>query len=58
MRYFIKAMQIMTIVSAWSAQALEDGRVTADEAYDLLKQVLGVLEIPMSFKVIDVDDDD
>jgi len=50
---FFKALQLMGIVSEWSAKALEDGKVTLPEATDLAEKVCGVLGIPLELDVSD-----
>jgi len=50
-KYFIKAMQVMSIVSAWSVQAMTDGKVTGKEAYDLISQLAPVLGIKLEWDV-------
>jgi hypothetical protein len=55
MKQFFRAMQVMSIVTTWSAAALADGRITAAEAFDLLQQLAGALGIPLSFKIGDLD---
>ena len=45
MGYFLKALQVMAIVSEWSVTALQDGKITVIEAGDLVQKlglVLGV----------------
>lgn len=51
MHYFFKALQIMGIAADWSAKALEDGKVTIDEAIDLAKRVCDVLDIPLEIEL-------
>jgi len=51
MNYFFKALQIMGIVTSWSSKALEDGKVTLDEAADLAKKIADVLGIPTDIKL-------
>ena len=35
------------VISAWAKKALEDGKITADEGFDLLKQLAGLLGVPL-----------
>lgn len=51
MGYFMKAIQIMTIASAWSAKALEDGKVTLREAADLAEKIAQVLGIDVDLDI-------
>jgi len=39
MRYFMKALQIMGLVSTWSVTALEDGKVTVSEGTALIEGI-------------------
>jgi len=51
MGYFMKAIQIMAIASAWSAKALEDGKVTLREAADLAEKIAQVLGIDVDLDI-------
>lgn len=51
MKYFFTALQVMGIVSNWSAAAMADGRITADEAGALVKQLAAALGLPLGFDV-------
>lgn len=53
-KYFLKAFQVMGIVSNWAAAAMVDGKVTATEGLGLLQQLSGVLGLRMEW---DIDDD-
>jgi len=55
MKYFFKALQIMGFVSTWSVAALEDGKVSAKEATELVEGVCAILEVPAEIKVADND---
>lgn len=46
MNYFFKALRIMGIVTDWSSKALEDRKVTLEEAADLAQRIADVLGIP------------
>lgn len=41
---------VMTI-SAWAKKALEDGRITAAEAFDLIQQLADQLGVPLALDV-------
>ena len=47
MKYFLKAMQIMAVVSQWCEQALMDGVVTIDELVTLGKGVCDILGVEL-----------
>jgi len=49
--YIFKALAIMGVIAAWSDKALADGKVTAEEAVELLIQMAGTLGLPLSFSV-------
>ena len=49
---FFKAFQVMSIISTWSVEALEDGKVTLKEATELATSICEILGIPLE---IDVD---
>lgn len=51
MNYFFKALRIMGIVTEWSTKALEDGKITLDEAADLAGRIADVLGISTEFKL-------
>lgn len=51
MFYFLKALRVFAIVSLWSEKALEDGKVTAQEAADLGIQIAGALDLPTEIDV-------
>lgn len=46
-----KIFMVFGIVSTWAAKALEDGKITLDEAADLGEQLGAALGIPTSIKV-------
>lgn len=46
-----KVFIVFGIVSAWTAKALEDGKITLDEAADLGEQLGGALGIPTSVDI-------
>ncbi len=46
MGYFLKALQIMGVVSGWSVKALEDGRVTMKEGIELVQEICKILGVP------------
>ncbi|GAH34754.1 unnamed protein product, partial [marine sediment metagenome] len=39
------------VISTWAKKALEDGKITADEGFDLLKQLAGLLGVPLILDV-------
>ena len=45
MRYFMKALQIMGLVSTWSVTALEDGKVTVSEGTALIEGICKILDV-------------
>lgn len=47
MRNFLKALQIMGLISSWSVTALEDGKVTAKEALELIEGACSILGVPL-----------
>ena len=49
--YFIKALQIMGIVSGWSVKALEDGKITMAEGYKLLFELCEALGVDTEIEV-------
>ena len=51
MTYFMNALQIMAIVSAWSVQSLSDGKITLKEAADLAEKIARVLGVNIELDV-------
>jgi len=51
MTYFMNALQIMAIVSAWSVHSLSDGKVTLKEAADLAEKIARVLGVNIELDV-------
>lgn len=51
MKYFLKAFQVMGIVSNWAAGAMVDGKVTASEGLALLQMLSGVLGLKMEWDI-------
>ncbi|MBA7666797.1 hypothetical protein ES703_74879 [subsurface metagenome] len=45
--------QFFGVISSWASKALEDGKVTALEGFELLVSLATVLGIPLDFKVDD-----
>jgi hypothetical protein len=39
------------VMSSWAKKALEDGKITAEEGFDLLKQLAGLLGVPLILDV-------
>jgi len=52
--YLFKALAIMGILAAWSDKALADGKVTAEEAFDLIVKLAGSLGLPIEFALPDL----
>ena len=48
---FFKALKIMGIITEWSMTALQDGKVTMDEAMELVNSVCEVLGIKLEVDV-------
>lgn len=46
-----KIIKIISRVSAWLDKALEDGKITLEEAFDLIAQIGDVLELPLDFDI-------
>jgi hypothetical protein len=46
-----KIFMVFGLVSAWAAKALEDGKITLDEAADLGEQLGRALGIPTSIEI-------
>ena len=46
MLHFLKALKVMGVVAEWSGRALEDGKVSAEEAMELGISLAGVLGLP------------
>lgn len=51
MNYFFKVLRIMGIVTEWASKALQDGKVTLNEAVDLAQRIAEVLGIPTDIKL-------
>lgn len=51
MKYFLKAFQVMGIVSNWAAAAMMDGKVTASEGLQLLQALSGTLGLRMEWDI-------
>jgi len=47
MKYFMKALQIMGLVSTWSVTALEDEKVTLTEATELVQGICDILGVAL-----------
>lgn len=54
--YFFKALAIMGIIAAWSDKALADGKITAEEAFELLVKLADSLGLPLSFSLPELTD--
>lgn len=48
---FLKIFTVFGILSAWATQALADGKVTLEEALDLIQQLAAALSLPLDFDV-------
>jgi len=54
MSYFLKVFKIMSIISDWSATALEDGKVTVYELTDLGVDLCKVLGVKTEFEISEI----
>lgn len=41
----------VTVIGAWAAKALEDGKITADEGLELIEKLAGLLGVPLELNV-------
>ena len=48
---WLKIIRVFLIVFAWAKTALKDGRITIQEALDLILKLAALLGIPTSFDV-------
>ncbi|MBA7524715.1 hypothetical protein ES705_16857 [subsurface metagenome] len=48
-----KIFAIFSIVSAWSQAALADGKITLEEALDLVQQLAAALGVPTEYNFKD-----
>lgn len=48
-----KIFAIFSIVSAWSQAALADGKITLEEALDLVQQLAAALGVPTEYNFND-----
>ena len=46
---FLMIFSFFGIISAWASKALEDGKITADEAFELVVSLAGVLGVVLEF---------
>ncbi|MBA7670746.1 hypothetical protein ES703_78893 [subsurface metagenome] len=46
-----KIFTIFNIISAWSQAALADGKITLEEALDLVTQLAAALGLPLEYDV-------
>lgn len=53
MRNFLKALQIMSLISTWSVTALEDGKVTMKEGTELIEGACSILGVPLELDLTD-----
>ncbi len=51
MNYLFKVIRIMGIVTDWTSKALEDGKITIQEAVDLAVRIAEVLNIPTDIQL-------
>lgn len=51
MKYFFTALRIMGIVTAWSSKAMQDGKITIEEAAELAVGIADVLGIPTDIQL-------
>jgi len=49
-----KVFTIFSIISSWSQATLTDGKITLDEALDLISQLAAALKLPLEYDVIDI----
>ena len=45
--------QFFGVISAWAAKALEDGKISAAEAFELVTALAGILGVRLDFDVSD-----
>jgi len=43
--------QFITIIGAWSAKALEDGKITAEEGLELVQSLAMIIGVPLELEV-------
>jgi len=43
--------QFITIIGAWAAKALEDGKITAEEGLELVQQLALIIGVPLELEV-------
>jgi hypothetical protein len=48
---FLMIFTFFGIISAWASKALEDGKITADEGFDLVVSLAKVLGVTLEFDV-------
>ena len=58
MKYFIKALRIMGYVSEWSVMALQDNKVTLDEATALAGGVCEILGVKTEFELPEANEEE
>lgn len=51
---FFKILMIINLISSWMKKALEDGKITLDEALDLISMLAEQLGLTLEFNVADV----
>ncbi len=54
MKYFMRALRIMSLVSEWSVTALADGKVTAKEGVDLITGICEILGVDLELDFSDM----
>jgi len=48
---FFTILSFVSTISTWAKQALEDGQITAAEAFDLIQQLADQLNVPLAVGV-------
>ena len=54
-KYFMKAFQVMSVVSTWAAQSLVDGKISLREALSLVEQLAPILGVPVAIDLAETD---
>lgn len=47
----IMIFSFVTVIAVWAKKALEDGKISTEEAFDLLTKLAGLLGVPLSFDI-------
>lgn len=51
---FFKMLALIGLISGWLKKALEDGKITLEEALNLIALISAELDLPLDFAVSDV----